>query len=298
MDGHSFGGFRKKTPREGYICHRCKVPGHFIQYCPTNGDPNYNFKRVRPPTGIPKSMLVPNADGFYVCQVVKLLFCSLMMMLLGKKFLVASLQRDPGSFQESKKTTLYNIEDEANKRKLLDDPYQIAKKARTTRAADVSEATIGSTRMKDTASQGSVLVVEEDVQQEVVSSDGGKNRNVAEDEVQQKLVFSKGGKEKERNKNSEDDSQLLMPVGSYAYNPYWAGVQDTAGSYTSLNLRLANEIIGTRAQKVVLKAKHGDSGSRYLGKVDLSHIGELHVTGSPASYYSAIHRLHSANRWQ
>ncbi|KAF2304171.1 hypothetical protein GH714_028300 [Hevea brasiliensis] len=45
-----------------------------------------------------------------------------------------------GSFQESKKTTLDNIEDEANKRKLLDDPYQIAKKARTTRAADVSEA--------------------------------------------------------------------------------------------------------------------------------------------------------------
>ncbi|KAF2304184.1 hypothetical protein GH714_028400 [Hevea brasiliensis] len=33
-----------------------------------------------------------------------------------------------GSFQESKKTTLDSIEDEANKRKLLDDPYQIAKK--------------------------------------------------------------------------------------------------------------------------------------------------------------------------
>ncbi|KAF2304200.1 hypothetical protein GH714_028500 [Hevea brasiliensis] len=67
-----------------------------------------------------------------------------------------------GSFKESKKTTLDNVEDEANKRKLLDDPYQIAKKARTTRAADVSEATIGSTRMKDT----SVLVVEEEVQEE------------------------------------------------------------------------------------------------------------------------------------
>ncbi|KAF2304185.1 hypothetical protein GH714_028401 [Hevea brasiliensis] len=66
MDGHSFGGLWKKTPPEGYICHRCKVPGHFIQYCPTNGDPNYDFKRVRPPTGIPKSMLVPNPDGSYV----------------------------------------------------------------------------------------------------------------------------------------------------------------------------------------------------------------------------------------
>ncbi|KAF2304195.1 hypothetical protein GH714_028473 [Hevea brasiliensis] len=139
---------------------------------------------------------------------------------------ISTTKLPAGSFQESKKTTLYNIEGEANKRKLLDDPYQIAKKARTTRAADVSEATIGSTRMKDTASQGSVLVIEEDVQREVVSSDGGKNRNVAEDEVQQKLVFSKGGKKKRGIKNSEDDSHsFLMPVGSYAYNPYWAGVQ-------------------------------------------------------------------------
>ncbi|KAJ9168088.1 hypothetical protein P3X46_019659 [Hevea brasiliensis] len=341
MDGHSFGGLRKKTPPEGYICHRCKVPGHFIQYCPTNGDPNYNFKRVRPPTGIPKSMLVPNADGFYVlssgetavlqpnddafrkeifgcfpskrswsvsdlppellcplCKQImkdaaltsKCCFKSFCDKCIRDHLIISKLKcvcgaanvladslipnmtlRDTincfvksscgnsssgenaksncfrvmdvesahcsqpqisttklpaGSFQESKKTTLYNIEDEANKRKLLDDPYQIAKKARTTRAADVSEATIGSTRMKDTASQGSVLVVEEDVQQEVVSSGGGKNRNVAEDEVQQKLVFSKGGKKKRGIKNSQDDSHsFLMPVGSYAYNPYWAGVQ-------------------------------------------------------------------------
>ncbi|KAF2304189.1 hypothetical protein GH714_028436 [Hevea brasiliensis] len=69
MDGHSFGGLWKKTPPEGYICHRCKVPGHFIQHCPTNGDPNYDFKRVRPPTGIPKSMLVPNPDGSYVLSI-------------------------------------------------------------------------------------------------------------------------------------------------------------------------------------------------------------------------------------
>ncbi|KAF2304209.1 hypothetical protein GH714_028572 [Hevea brasiliensis] len=126
----------------------------------------------------------------------------------------------------SEEGNTYNIEDEANKRKLLDDPYQIAKKARTTRAADVSVATIGSTTMKDTASQGSVLVVEEEVQEVVVSSEGGKNRKVAEDEVQQKLVFSKGGKKMRGIKNSQDESQIfLMPVGPYAYNPYWAGVQ-------------------------------------------------------------------------
>lgn len=39
--------------------------GHFIQHCPTNGDPNYDIKRVKPPTGIPKSMLMATPDGPY-----------------------------------------------------------------------------------------------------------------------------------------------------------------------------------------------------------------------------------------
>lgn len=39
--------------------------GHFIQHCPTNGDPNYDIKRVKPPTGIPKSMLMATPDGSY-----------------------------------------------------------------------------------------------------------------------------------------------------------------------------------------------------------------------------------------
>ncbi|XP_043693282.1 E3 ubiquitin ligase PARAQUAT TOLERANCE 3-like [Telopea speciosissima] len=67
MGGRGFGrgGFERKTPPMGYICHRCKVPGHFIQHCPTNGDPNYDVKRVKPPTGIPKSMLMANPDGSY-----------------------------------------------------------------------------------------------------------------------------------------------------------------------------------------------------------------------------------------
>ncbi|XP_057977019.1 E3 ubiquitin ligase PARAQUAT TOLERANCE 3-like isoform X2 [Malania oleifera] len=67
MGGRGFGrvGLERKTPPQGYICHRCKVPGHFIQHCPTNGDPNYDIKRVKPPTGIPKSMLMANPDGSY-----------------------------------------------------------------------------------------------------------------------------------------------------------------------------------------------------------------------------------------
>lgn len=88
-------GMQQKTPPPGYVCHRCKVPGmylknasiflckivgsntnvlrilafpcsgHFIQHCPTNGDPNFDLKRVKPPTGIPRSMLMAAADGSY-----------------------------------------------------------------------------------------------------------------------------------------------------------------------------------------------------------------------------------------
>uniref|UniRef100_A0A2P2MI41 Retinoblastoma-binding protein n=1 Tax=Rhizophora mucronata TaxID=61149 RepID=A0A2P2MI41_RHIMU len=64
MDGLGF-GLERKTPPRGYVCHRCKVPGHFIQHCPTNGDPNYDIKRVKPPTGIPKSMLIATPNGSY-----------------------------------------------------------------------------------------------------------------------------------------------------------------------------------------------------------------------------------------
>ncbi|KAI3862352.1 hypothetical protein MKX03_014370 [Papaver bracteatum] len=59
------GGLDRRIPPEGYTCHRCKVPGHYIQHFPTNGDPEYDVKKLRPPTGIPKSMLVETADGSY-----------------------------------------------------------------------------------------------------------------------------------------------------------------------------------------------------------------------------------------
>ncbi|KAK1376364.1 DWNN domain-containing protein [Heracleum sosnowskyi] len=64
--GFGRGGFLERTtPPLGYVCHRCKVPGHFIQHCPTNGDPDFDIKRVKPPTGIPKSMLMATDDGSY-----------------------------------------------------------------------------------------------------------------------------------------------------------------------------------------------------------------------------------------
>ncbi|CAD6211094.1 unnamed protein product [Miscanthus lutarioriparius] len=33
----------RPAPPAGYVCRRCRVPGHFIQHCPTNSDPRYDL---------------------------------------------------------------------------------------------------------------------------------------------------------------------------------------------------------------------------------------------------------------
>ncbi|KAL0324549.1 UNVERIFIED_CONTAM: E3 ubiquitin ligase PQT3-like [Sesamum calycinum] len=64
MGGRGFGrgGFEKKTPPRATYATGARP---FIQHCPTNGDPNFDIKRVKPPTGIPKSMLMATPDGSY-----------------------------------------------------------------------------------------------------------------------------------------------------------------------------------------------------------------------------------------
>eukprot|EP00250_Pteridium_aquilinum_P022152 c25310_g1_i2 orf=879-3782(-) len=42
-------GYGRAIPHAGYVCHRCGQPGHFIQHCPTNGDPAYDLKKVSRP---------------------------------------------------------------------------------------------------------------------------------------------------------------------------------------------------------------------------------------------------------
>jgi len=56
-------GYEVRVPPPSYICYRCGQPGHFIHHCPTNGDPNYDFHKVKKPTGIPKSFLTPVSES-------------------------------------------------------------------------------------------------------------------------------------------------------------------------------------------------------------------------------------------
>jgi len=54
---------RGELPPPGYVCHRCGQSGHYIMNCPTNGDPEFDVKRVRHPVGIPVTRLVTSGEG-------------------------------------------------------------------------------------------------------------------------------------------------------------------------------------------------------------------------------------------
>lgn len=60
------GNVRRKPTRilgPDYVCHRCGGQGHFIHECPTNGNPEYDFHKVKKATGIPKTFLQPVSIG-------------------------------------------------------------------------------------------------------------------------------------------------------------------------------------------------------------------------------------------
>uniref|UniRef100_A0A7S1PHR6 DWNN domain-containing protein n=1 Tax=Percolomonas cosmopolitus TaxID=63605 RepID=A0A7S1PHR6_9EUKA len=54
---HHHRGGSGRAPPAGYVCHRCGQPNHYIQDCPTNGDPKFNVKRMKRPIGIPTTQL-------------------------------------------------------------------------------------------------------------------------------------------------------------------------------------------------------------------------------------------------
>lgn len=50
-------GENEGPPPPGYMCYRCGARDHWIKNCPTNSDPNFEGKRIRRTTGIPKKFL-------------------------------------------------------------------------------------------------------------------------------------------------------------------------------------------------------------------------------------------------
>lgn len=66
-----------------------------------------------------------------------------------------------------------NIQEIADDRKPVSATQHVSEQVKIPRAADVSEATRESMSMKDLASQGSAKLVEEEVQQKVLTTDAG-----------------------------------------------------------------------------------------------------------------------------
>lgn len=63
MRGRGRGRGGGGTPYD-YRCPRCEAVGqHWVQECPTQGDPAYDKKRVRPPVGIPMTRLARSEEG-------------------------------------------------------------------------------------------------------------------------------------------------------------------------------------------------------------------------------------------
>lgn len=52
-----------REPPENYVCFRCGNKGHFIQYCPTNNDKEFDIIKIRKPSGIPKDFLEKVESG-------------------------------------------------------------------------------------------------------------------------------------------------------------------------------------------------------------------------------------------
>merc|ERR1719464_1221725 len=50
---------QRGDPPPGYVCHRCHVSGHWIQDCPTNGDPKFDKRNHRGGGGMRSHLPVP-----------------------------------------------------------------------------------------------------------------------------------------------------------------------------------------------------------------------------------------------
>lgn len=80
--GGATAGATNDVPPPGYMCYRCGSKDHWIKNCPTNNDPNWEGKRIKRTTGIPKTYLqtienpeddpgksyMMNAEGQFVRQ--------------------------------------------------------------------------------------------------------------------------------------------------------------------------------------------------------------------------------------
>nr|XP_034570949.1 E3 ubiquitin ligase PARAQUAT TOLERANCE 3-like [Setaria viridis] len=69
----------RAAPPAGYVCHRCRVPGHFIQHCPINVDPRYDLGRASSNTNLPTPTPVSTSPDDKVPRELHCKICSKVM---------------------------------------------------------------------------------------------------------------------------------------------------------------------------------------------------------------------------
>jgi len=73
-DGKQSYRSQRGDPPPGYVCHRCHVSGHWIQDCPTNGDPKYD-KKNRQSTLRSNLPGLSSSDALLACAVCTSRLC-------------------------------------------------------------------------------------------------------------------------------------------------------------------------------------------------------------------------------
>ncbi|KAK3005433.1 hypothetical protein RJ639_017111 [Escallonia herrerae] len=226
-------------------------------HCPTNGDPNYDVKRSKPPTGIPKSMLMATPDGPYalssgVVAVLKPneaafereiegmpstrsvgdlppeLLCPLCKELISHTNCVLSLDMESARCPQPK----------------VPSPTQSVA-SRGEQVAPLNEET---TKIQETSQQCKALSVPQQTSEQERTSklpdvseathdsrsmkEAASQGPLADEEVQQNQVGDAAAEMQWRTPQDFVPAEnFMMPMGPSAYDPYWTGMQPGMEGY-------------------------------------------------------------------
>ncbi|KAF9622310.1 hypothetical protein IFM89_031113 [Coptis chinensis] len=193
------GGYERKTPPEGYVCHRCNTSGHFIQHCPTNGDPNYDRRVVKKPTGILKSMLIETTMA---------------------RDALGGVVSPSLSFAPKGGGMPPSLKKDTPKMKQANLKFHSLERGGIGTKADMSEVTFKLMPKKEPMLRGNALHDEEEVQQKMPTGEVVKEKKKKTNPLSVNAA--------ELHWRASQDcatGYYMMPPAHSPYDPYWGGMQ-------------------------------------------------------------------------
>ncbi|XP_021901719.1 E3 ubiquitin ligase PQT3-like [Carica papaya] len=186
MGGRGF-GLERKTPPQGYVCHRCKVPGMSIR------SRFLDMESARcPPPRNPSPTTSAASKG--------------------------EKQRPNTAIPETS-----NLQEVVEEGKAVSALQCTTEKVQTAKTVDASEATHESMSVKEAASQGSAPVVEEEVQQKLGACEPGKKKKKKKARLPANGM--PGDLQWKGRPQDQLPENYMMPMGPSPFNPYWTGMQ-------------------------------------------------------------------------